>query len=271
MKTRVLILALFCVSAVIMLPVSAAAQQVGIVQYAAKVICGTSEGKILDKGTYRTAVNVHNPNDAAVSFSKKFAIAEPGQPGAIIRLEPGKLGPDEALEVDCSEIFRNVYEQTKVKYAFLKGFLVIESLNELDVVAVYTAGGCLRKVSAMDVVKIDKRLRMRALPDLVIESMTHSPPNPTTSDSIIFTATVKNIGSGLAGPSTLALKVGGETIPATFAVPPLPPGDNYPVSRLEILTVAQNYLNTAVADYDHQVIESDETNNKKTHAYTVVP
>ena len=57
------------------------------------------------------------------------------------------------------------------------------------------------------------------LPDLIIESLTHSPETPTTADTITFTAAVKNIGGGKAGHSTLALKVGGETVPKTYPVP----------------------------------------------------
>ncbi len=36
-----------------------------------------------------------------------------------------------------------------------------------------------------------------------------------------------------------------------------------------LLSRAQNYMNTAVADVEDQVIESDETNNETTDSYTV--
>jgi hypothetical protein len=107
------------------------------------------------------------------------------------------------------------------------------------------------------------------LPDLIIESLTHAPANPTTSDKIIFTAVVKNVGSGAAGPSILALKVGGETNPKTFSVPALRPGQEKAVGRTEVLRTAQRYRNTATADFSNQVRESDETNNQKTDDYQV--
>ncbi|HEY2996014.1 MAG TPA: carboxypeptidase regulatory-like domain-containing protein [Methylomirabilota bacterium] len=110
-----------------------------------------------------------------------------------------------------------------------------------------------------------------ATPDLIVQSLTHSPVNPTTVDNITFTAVVQNIGLGPAGPSTLEFRIGGET-PGTpqvrFAVPALPPGATFTVVRQAILT-AQAYLNHAIADVDNVVAESDEQNNTAVDAYTV--
>lgn len=107
--------------------------------------------------------------------------------------------------------------------------------------------------------------------DLVVESLTHSPANPTTQTQITFTAVVKNIGTSQAGPSTLSLRVGGETVPGrTFAIPSLAPNQTFTVSRQEKLTVAQNYRNTATADINNDVVETNETNNQRTDDYTVV-
>ena len=108
------------------------------------------------------------------------------------------------------------------------------------------------------------------LPDLIIERLRHSPANPTTADTITFTAVVKNIGSGTAGRSTLALKVGGETFPKTYSVPALRLGETHTVQRQETLSVAQRYRNTATADFKNEVIESNETNNQKIDEYSVV-
>ena len=58
--------------------------------------------------------------------------------------------------------------------------------------------------------------------DLVVESLVHSPQDPTIEDQITFTAVIKNIGVRRADPSTLSFRVGGETPPGkTFAVPAL--------------------------------------------------
>lgn len=107
------------------------------------------------------------------------------------------------------------------------------------------------------------------LPDLVIESLTHSPLHPTTADRITFTAVVKNIGGARAGASTVNFRIGGETYGQDFAVPALDPGQSFTVQRTEVLRVAQNYRNTVTADINNQVTESNEGNNQKTDDYTV--
>jgi len=106
-------------------------------------------------------------------------------------------------------------------------------------------------------------------PDLIVESLTHAPANPTTLGIITFTAVVRNIGSALAGASTVNLKVGGETFGQDFAVPQRDIGASYMVSRSLVLGVAQNYRNTATADVHMVVNEANETNNTRTDDYRV--
>jgi hypothetical protein len=111
-----------------------------------------------------------------------------------------------------------------------------------------------------------------ALPDLIVESMTHNPASPTTADLITFTAVVKNVGTGSAGASTLMFKIGEETPGAQgtlFSVPALAPGTSHTVTRQLTLNVAQNYMNTATADHTSVVAESNEDNNTTTDSYTV--
>ena len=113
-------------------------------QYAVKVVCGKSEGEVVAPGEYWTAVNVHNPTYQTIKFRKKIAIALPGeQPGPVTKFFDAKLGPDEALEIDRDDIFRHADSPVP----FIKGFVVIQSEVELDVVAVYTAAGSERLVT----------------------------------------------------------------------------------------------------------------------------
>ena len=106
-------------------------------------------------------------------------------------------------------------------------------------------------------------------PDLVVFSLTHSPASPTTVDQITFTAVVKNIGTGSAGASTLSFRIGGESSPPTFSVPALAPGATYTAQRQLVLGVAQGYTNTAIADVDNDVTESNEANNQTTDTFSV--
>ena len=108
-----------------------------------------------------------------------------------------------------------------------------------------------------------------AVPDLVVSSLSHSPASPITTDTITFTAVVKNVGTGQADASLLSLKVGGETTPPTFSVPALAPGATYEVQRELVLGVAQGYLVTAKADVNNDVAESNEDNNQRTDTLSV--
>ncbi len=108
-------------------------------------------------------------------------------------------------------------------------------------------------------------------PDLVVDSLTHEPANPTTDDNIEFTAVVKNIGDATAGASILSFKIGGESPSAPealFSVPALTPGATATFERVLDL-VAQNYQNTAVADFNQAVAESNENNNTTLDFFTV--
>jgi hypothetical protein len=90
------------------------------------------------QGRYYTAINLHNPTDRPTAIRFKFAVALPdGKPGPVSPFSEITLGPDEAASIDCARI----YELLRAKPEFIDGFAVIESDVELDVVAVYSAGG----------------------------------------------------------------------------------------------------------------------------------
>ncbi len=124
-------------------------------QYSVKFVCGlqkpSANGLVRETpvkpGNYATAVNVHNParlNFGTTQFGtalmlKKAVIALPepdqGKPSAFHNQE---LLPDGATEIDCPEIRNILGTQGGVPEQFMKGFFVIYSSKELDVVGVYT-------------------------------------------------------------------------------------------------------------------------------------
>lgn len=119
-------------------------------QYAVKVVCGEvapshDEGAPtpVAPGRYWTAINLHNPSKCQDAvFRWKVAIANPGEPGPVPVYSRGRrLGPDQALEIDCRQVMSAVPFPPP---RFIKGYVVIESDAELDVVAVYSGspGAC---------------------------------------------------------------------------------------------------------------------------------
>jgi hypothetical protein len=132
-------------------------------QYAAKFVCGKASDEQMKlfnfaPGQYFTTINVHNPaRNEAVKYQKKFALAESSEKaGRISEWFKGELKADEAMQIDC----RNIYAHTNTQPgSFVEGFVVIElpPTQELDVVGVYTAAGNAG-VSAMHMERVAGRL-----------------------------------------------------------------------------------------------------------------
>jgi hypothetical protein len=145
----------------------AAAEQVVGYEYAAKIVCGVQrnpEDMRLARGFYATAINIHNPHQEAVQFSKKLALTFPPEeqkPGEVQRIAEDELRADEALEVDCMDIQQKLFPNG-FPTPYVKGFVVIQSRTSLDVTAVYSAAsldeqGRVTTHSSIDVEPIHER------------------------------------------------------------------------------------------------------------------
>lgn len=111
-------------------------------QYAVKIAAGQlalGRLRILPPGRYDTAINIHNPSRCdTVSFRWKVAVGLPGlEAGQVSAFRDGRLGPDQALEIDWQDIQRALTPDGHPPPAFVKGWVVIETPAQLDVVAVY--------------------------------------------------------------------------------------------------------------------------------------
>jgi Beta-propeller repeat len=131
------------------------ALQEPLFEYAAKILCGVQKDPRdmrLARGFYATAINIHNPNTSDVKFFKKLALTFPpaGQrPGKVVPISEDKLGPDEALEVDCEDLQKRLFPGGFPE-PYIKGFVVIQSPESLDVTAVYTTATLDKKGQAAD-------------------------------------------------------------------------------------------------------------------------
>jgi hypothetical protein len=131
---------------------AASAQDTIVVQYAAKLLCGISNRPGVAPGRYFTAVNVHNPARDSVFFRYKFALTGPNtRPGPITPWTPATLRSDQALEIECTDSL------IRIGRGFAKGFVVVETQRELDVVAVYTATGPTTRVQTMAIDRVPPR------------------------------------------------------------------------------------------------------------------
>ena len=78
-----------------------------LIVYSAKFLCGPAFGNEgVQRGSYSTAINVHNPHNGTVYLYKKAVIAnrEDDPRGKISAFRKVILKPDEAIEIDCVDI-----------------------------------------------------------------------------------------------------------------------------------------------------------------------
>ena len=105
-------------------------------------------------------------------------------------------------------------------------------------------------------------------PDLIIQTITWSPEIPLIGNTVTFTVTIKNQGNGQAGASDIAYHID-EVYQTLAPVNPINSG----ATATEIFTwTAQTGSHNikAVADHNNSVSESDEANNDKTFAFSVL-
>ena len=237
---------------------AAAVGQFFVYQYVVKFVCGKSPGEVVARGRYFTAINVHNPLEKSIRFRKKFAVALPEErPGPVSQFFFARLGPDEALEIDNGDIFRHIGTSA----GFIKGFAVLESLTELDVVAVYTTAGEKDEIKTFFIERVPARRVVLGLPDLV--------PVPDPQGGFCkgdgkgnLVVTVRNQGSANAPASTTRVEFfpGGVFMLPTPPIPagaqldltplPFPPGCFSPDCSFKI-----------TVDATGVVVESNEANN----------
>ena len=271
MKKIVLIVMLFSIAS-LLVPNFSVAQRSSAYQYAVKCVCGKPYKEVLAAGRYFTAINVHNPTADTVVFKRKLASTRPGgDPGLVSKFDKSVLMPDQALEIDCAEVFEQA-RRARISTDFFKGFVVIESDVELDVVAVYTAAGATGQVETMHVEPVSPR-RLLGCPDLVVVSI-DTPIWDRESNRSVIRATIKNIGNAIADSSSAQLIDLTTPGPGPYGVPyndvaytpELAPGAVATVTfYLTNWGYKPNVTLEVTADYRNELSECNENNNVKTY------
>ena len=230
-------------------------------QYAVKFVCGKADGRVAVKGNYRTAINLHNPSYRDIKFVFKVAIALPNlKEGQITDFKSASLGPDGAAEIDCPDIWRRLDWNTD-KWA--KGFVVMETDNELDVVGVYTATGPDGRTITLDLERVEPRVNSKDKnADLLPVPDANGGYCRRRDNNLIVT--IRNQGSGVAAPSATRIDFSPGNIvdvptpmlaagAQTDLFVPIPAGCFSPDCGFVIY-----------ADFFSVVVETNEINNKAT-------
>ena len=106
-------------------------------------------------------------------------------------------------------------------------------------------------------------------PDLTVTAVSWTPANPTETDAITLSATVRNAGTVASGATTVAFRIG-EAEVGTADVGELAPGTSATVTRNIGTRDAGTHTVTAVVDPENKVIERDEGNNSHTAPSSLV-
>ncbi len=116
--------------------------------YSVKYLCGLSTVSstqflppvepTVKPGNYATSVNIHNYHTKGFVILKKAVISG----GRIGKLAGQDIGPNQALNVDCSQIVRAIPPGPAPLPPFIEGFVEIVSPLQLSVTAVYTTQTC---------------------------------------------------------------------------------------------------------------------------------
>ncbi|GAI83998.1 unnamed protein product, partial [marine sediment metagenome] len=107
-----------------------------------------------------------------------------------------------------------------------------------------------------------------SLSDLLIEGITLSPSHPLMGDTVTFNVVIKNQGAGKSAYSRVAFYI--DDIYLAFdSVNPIGPGATA-TKTFTWKAQAGSHTIKVVADSNHNVTESDETNNEKTVTFSIL-
>jgi hypothetical protein len=134
-------------------------------QYAVKVVCGTvkpADNTPVAPGRYWTSANFHNTDKChEAHFLIKVGVALQDLNSPVSQyIGPFPLRPDGMLEIDCSLFMLFVQfllYPSQAMPAFVKGYMVIESDIELDIVAVYTGSAGSTVANTFQTERVPKR------------------------------------------------------------------------------------------------------------------
>ena len=106
-------------------------------------------------------------------------------------------------------------------------------------------------------------------PDLIVSDVTWLPADAGVGDTVTFTATLKNQGTGRAEPSRLACYISGSY--TGFVNIAKIEANASATATFQWPATSGIYTVSVVADCDNQLIESDENNNKTARTIPIIP
>lgn len=105
-------------------------------------------------------------------------------------------------------------------------------------------------------------------PDLIVESISWSPESPSLRDTVTFTTTVRNQGDSQAPQSCIAYYID-DILISSVEVNVIAAGDTI-INTFTWQATAGDHIIKAITDSENDIAESNEDNNVKVYAFSVI-
>jgi hypothetical protein len=155
-------------------------------QFAVEFTCGTNDSSFdgIVPGDYATVVNVHN----AGSETRARAMVSLSYPtSSSSDWTRTSFAPMQSRQLDCADILGGtfVFDPPLEEDGYYQGFVIIQTMGDLDVVARYTATGSDGEVSTDVETASPRKVRRKRIRDDDLVEICHVPPgNPDNAHTI---------------------------------------------------------------------------------------
>lgn len=247
-------------------------------EYAAKIVCGPQpddNSMRLARGFYASTINIHNSGKRKNRFFKKLALSYPPEkqlPGKVIAIGHDVLDYDQALKTDCEDIRRKLFPDG-FPTDYIEGFVVIQSVDSLDVTAVYSTAqiGEDRQATRHSSIDVESVAERNIGVDLKVTKSATVFPFPILDNYTIFALlyeiVVENKGTGLATDVAARDELLAQATNAVALVLPLAtPIDLPPGGQITNITATP-----PSAAFDLQLGELDAGSSKTVRFWVLAP
>jgi PKD repeat protein len=221
-------------------------------------------------GTYSVQLTVTDDDGATHTTSSPLSVTSPGNqaPVASFTVSPSSGAPGTPLAFNAASSYDPdgsivAYQWDYGDGSFGSGVTSQHAYSSTGTFTVRLTVTDNR--GASDTATRSVTVQSAGLPDLVVQSMVHSPASPMIGQNVTFTITVRNDGPATAG--SFRVRLTGTSSSTQTYLTQLAAGASQTFALALPLTTSPETF-TASADDLHQIVESNEANNTRSLTVT---